>query len=128
MTIAGLIKKEFSRIKSDRRTLILLFTIPMILIVIFGLTTGVGPTKFFTAVIISRDEMPTYDNFPSNSSEYDNIFISIMEHNTTAWDLYRYFNSTNSGEYNQAVNQCFSLLKNDLIDVLLCCLRIFLSQ
>ncbi|MCK4384322.1 MAG: hypothetical protein KAW66_13565, partial [Candidatus Lokiarchaeota archaeon] len=74
MTIAGLIQKEFSRIKSDRRTLILLFSIPMILIVIFGLTTGVGPTKFFTAVIISRDEMPTYDNFPSSSSQYDDIF------------------------------------------------------
>ena len=117
MTIAGLIQKEFNRIRSDRRTLILLFVIPMILIIIFGLTTGVGPTKFFTAAVISRDEMPTYESFPSNSSEYDNIFISIMEHNTTTWDLYRYFNSTNSGEYNQAVNRCFSLLKADTIDV-----------
>jgi ABC-2 type transport system permease protein len=117
MTLAGLIQKEFNRIRSDRRTLILLFLIPMILIIIFGLTTGVGPTKFFTAAIISRDEMPTYENFPSNSSQYDDIFISIMEHKTTTWDLYRYFNSTNSGEYNQAVDKCFSLLKNDLIDV-----------
>ncbi len=117
MTLAGLIQKEFNRIRSDRRTLILLFLIPMILIIIFGLTTGVGPTKFFTAAIISRDEMPTYENFPSNSSQYDDIFISIMEHKTTTWDLYRYFNSTNSGEYNQAVDRCFSLLKNDLIDV-----------
>jgi ABC-2 type transport system permease protein len=117
MTIAGLIQKEFNRIRSDKRTLILLFFIPMILIIIFGLTTGVGPTKFFTAAIISRDEMPTFENFPSNSSEYDNVFISIMEYNTTTWDLYHYFNSTNSGEYNQAVIRCFSLLKNDLIDV-----------
>ncbi len=117
MTIAGLIQKEFNRIRSDRRTLILLFLIPMILIIIFGLTTGVGPMKFFTAAIISRDEMPTYENFPSNSSQYDDVFISIMEHNTTTWDLYRYFNSTNSGEYNQAVNLCFNLLKDDLIDV-----------
>ncbi len=117
MTITALIQKEFNRLRSDRRTLILLFFIPMILIIIFGLTTGVGPTKFFTAAIISRDEMPTYENFPSNSSEYDNVFISIMEHNTTTWDLYRFFNGTNSGEYNQAVNRCFYLLKNDLIDV-----------
>ena len=41
MTISGLIQKEFNRIRSDKRTLILLFTIPMILIIIFGLTTGV---------------------------------------------------------------------------------------
>ncbi len=117
MTIGGLIQKEFNRIKSDRRTLILLFSIPMILIVIFGLTTGVGPTKFFTAAIISRDEMPTYDDFPSNSTDYDNIFISIMEHNTTTWDLYRKFNSTNIEEYYQAFNRCIYLLKNELIDV-----------
>ncbi len=117
MTIGGLIQKEFGRIKSDKRTLILLFAIPMILIVIFGLTTGVGPMKFFTAAIITRDEMPIYDNFPSNSSQYDDIFISIMEQNTTTWDLYRYYNSTNSGEYNEAFDQCFNLLKNEVIDV-----------
>jgi len=117
MTISSLIQKEFNRIKSDKRTLILLFTIPMILIIIFGLTTGVGPTKFFTAAIISCDEMPTYDDFPSNSTEYDNIFISIMEHNSTTWDLHSQFNSTNIGEYYQAFNRCLYLLKNELIDV-----------
>ena len=98
MAVSSLIKKEFNRLRSDKRSLILLFTIPMILIVIFGLTTGVGPTKFFTASIISRDEMPTYDDFPSNSSEYDDIFISIVEQNSTTWDLYNQFNSTNIGE------------------------------
>ncbi|NHJ20474.1 MAG: ABC transporter permease [Candidatus Lokiarchaeota archaeon] len=117
MTLSGLIQKEFNRIRSDRRTLILLFVIPMILIVIFGLTTGVGPTKFFTAAIISQDEMPTYENFPSNSSEYDEVFISIIKYNTTTWDLYRSFNATNSEEYNHAINRCLTLLKNDLIDV-----------
>ena len=117
MPISSLIKKEFNRLRSDKRSLILLFTIPMILIVIFGLTTGVGPTKFFTTAIISRDEMPTYDDFPSNSSEYDDIFISIVEQNSTTWDLYNQFNSTNIGEYNQAFNRCFYLLKNEFIDV-----------
>ncbi|MBA7529373.1 hypothetical protein ES705_21570 [subsurface metagenome] len=117
MSIGGLIQKEFGRIKSDKRTLILLFAIPIILIVIFGLTTGVGPMKFFTSAIITLDEMPTYDNFPSNSSQYDDIFISIMEQNTTTWDLYRYYNSTNSGEYNEAFDRCYNLLKNELIDV-----------
>ncbi len=117
MSIGGLIQKEFGRIKSDKRTLILLFAIPIILIVIFGLTTGVGPMKFFTSAIITLDEMPTYDNFPSNSSQYDDIFISIMEQNTTTWDLYRYYNSTNDVEYDEAFNLCFDLLKNEVIDV-----------
>ncbi|MBA7673543.1 hypothetical protein ES703_81744 [subsurface metagenome] len=40
-----------------------------------------------------------------------------MEQNTTTWDLYRYYNSTNSGEYNEAFDRCFNLLKNELIDV-----------
>jgi len=117
MNIGGLIQKEFGRIKSDKRTLILLFTIPIILIVIFGLTTGVGPMKFFTSAIITLDEMPTYDNFPSNSSQYDDIFISIMEQNTTTWDLYRYYNSSNSVEYDEAYGRCINLLKNEVIDV-----------
>jgi len=117
MNIGGLIQKEFGRIKSDKRTLILLFAIPMILIVIFGLTTGVGPMKFFTSAIITLDEMPTYDNFPTNSSQYDETFISIMEQNTTMWDLYRYYNSTNSGEYNETFARCLNLLKNEVIDV-----------
>ncbi len=117
MSLGGLIQKEFGRIKSDKRTLILLFTIPMILIVIFGLTTGVGPMKFFTSAIITLDEMPTYDNFPSNSSQYDDIFISIMEQNTTTWDLYRYYNSSTSVEYDEAYYRCVNLLKNEVIDV-----------
>jgi len=116
MTIGGLIKKEFGRIKSDKRTLLLLFVIPVILIIIFGLTTGVGPTKFFTAAIITRDEMPTYDNFPTNSSQFDDIFISIMQHNTTAWDLHQFFNCTNLEDYYNAFDKCIQYIKNDVVD------------
>ncbi len=117
MSLGGLIKKEFGRIRSDRRTLILLFLIPIILIVIFGLTTGVGPTKFFTAAIITRDDMPTYGDFPSNSSQYDEIFISIMDNNSTAWDLHQYFNSTNEVEYNTAYLKCYNFLKDEKVDI-----------
>ncbi len=116
MNIGGLIKKEFGRIKSDKRTLILLFVIPVILIIIFGLTTGVGPTKFFTAAIITRDEMPTYDNFPTNSSQFDDIFISIMQHNTTTWDLHQFFNCTNLEDYYNAFDKCIQFIKDDIVD------------
>jgi len=117
MNLGGLVKKEFSRIKSDKRTLILLFVIPIILIVIFGLTAGGGPTKFFTGAVITRDDMPTHDAFPENSSIHDDTFISVMEHNTTSWDLYRSFNATNLEEYNEAFETCLYFLKNELIDV-----------
>ncbi|MHA1193177.1 MAG: ABC transporter permease [Promethearchaeota archaeon] len=117
MNLGGLIKKEFSRIKSDKRTLILLFVIPIILIVIFGLTAGGGPTKFFTGAVITKDDMPTHDAFPENSSIHDDTFISVMEHNTTSWDLYRSFNTTNLEEYNEAFQTCIYFLKNELIDV-----------
>jgi ABC-2 type transport system permease protein len=117
MSLGGLINKEFGRIKSDKRTLILLFLIPIILIFIFGLTTGVGPTKFFTAAIITRDDIPTYGDFPSNSSEYDDSFISIMQNNSTTWTLHRYFNSTDEIEYNSAYSSCYRLLKDEIVDI-----------
>ncbi|TFF84021.1 MAG: ABC transporter permease [Promethearchaeota archaeon] len=117
MSLGGLINKEFGRIKSDKRTLILLFLIPIILIFIFGLTTGVGPTKFFTAAIITRDDIPTYGDFPSNSSEYDDNFISIMQNNSTTWTLHRYFNSTDEIEYNSAYSSCYRLLKDEIVDI-----------
>ena len=117
MNITGLIRKEFGRIKSDKRTLILLFFIPFILILIFGLTTGGGPTAFFNAAIISRDEISCKGDFSSDSDEYDQIFISIVENNCSAFGLYKSFNSTNELEYNYSIEACKELLKNELIDV-----------
>ena len=40
-----------------------------------------------------------------------------MQYNTSTWDLYRYYNVTSKGEYNQAYDSCLDLLKNELIDV-----------
>ena len=56
MYLRGLISKEFGRIKSDKRTLALIFIIPVILIVIFGLTSRGGPTEYFVAAVITRDD------------------------------------------------------------------------
>jgi ABC-2 type transport system permease protein len=117
MNLGGLITKEFGRIRADKRTLILIFIIPIILIVIFGLTTGGGPTKFFNGAIITQDDMPTYDKFPANSSTYDETFISVMRDNTTSWNLIQYFNATTLDEYQEAFDTCIDFLKNELIDV-----------
>ena len=119
MYLGGLIRKEFGRIRSDKRTLILLFVIPVILIFVFGLTTGGGLTKFFTSAIITLDDMPTYDNFPSNSSEYDDTFISIMQYNTSSWGFHSYYNATDLEEYDKAFNYYYDILRSGDIDIII---------
>jgi len=125
MYIGGLIKKEFGRIKSDKRTLVLLFVIPLILVVIFGLTTGGGPTKFFTASIITRDSMPsqrTYDNttfFYANTSIYDESFISIVQNNCSSFGFHSYYNSTSESEFEVQKALCIELLRSEAIDAFL---------
>jgi len=117
MYLSGLISKEFSRIKSDKRTLVLIFAIPMILIVIFGLTSGGGPTKFYTAAIITRDKEPC-DCFNSTSG-YDDIFIEIVEDECEAWGLFEDFETDDDDSYERAFDKCIDLLRNEIIDVFL---------
>jgi len=119
MYLGGLIRKEFGRIKSDKRTLVLLFIVPIILILVFGLTSGVGITKFFTSAIITRDSMPTFDDFSANSSKYDGTFISIMKNETSSWDLYRYYNATDQVEYDRAYQNCYKFLQNGDVDIII---------
>jgi len=119
MQLSGLIRKEFGRIRSDKRTLILLFAIPLILIIVFGLTSGGGPTQFFNVSIISKDSMPTYGNFPDNSSSYEGDFISVFEGNLSSFGFKGYVNVTSEGEYEEAKNVYIDWLKNDIIDMFL---------
>ena len=118
MYISGLIGKEFGRIKSDRRTLALIFTIPIILIVIFGLTSGGGPTEFFDAAIISRDEIPCEDSINS-TSQYDDIFMDVVEDDCSSWALIDSFKPKNDEDYEDAFKECMELLKNEEIDIFL---------
>ena len=121
MYLSGLIRKEFSRIKADKRTLVLIFAIPIILIVIFGLTSGGGPTEYYNAAIISRDNIP-YETpeFPleSNSSlNYDEVFIGVVEDDCSAWGLIESYECDNEEEYDDAFEECFELLRNEIIDI-----------
>lgn len=117
--LSGLISKEFSRIRSDKRSLLLLFAIPILLIVVLGLTAG-GTTTFFTAAIITMDDIECDGNFPDNkTSAYDETFISIAQNNCTAFGLYRYFNATDSTTLNTAMQSCHNLLRSEKIDVYL---------
>lgn len=119
MKIKGLIRKEFGRIKADKRSLILLFTIPLILIVIFGLTTGGTPTKFFNVAMITRDDRPCYGNFPSNSSQYDQDFIDIVENKSSSFGMEEYYNATTDEDYEFSLNKYREWIKEELIDAIL---------
>jgi ABC-2 type transport system permease protein len=117
--IKGLIRKEFGRIKADKRSLILLFTIPLILIVIFGLTTGGTPTKFFNVAMITRDDRPCYGNFPSNSSQYDQDFIDVVENKSSSFGMEEYYNATTDEDYEFSLNKYREWIKEELIDAIL---------
>ncbi len=117
MNISGLVRKEFGRLRSDKRTLILLFAIPLVLIIIFGLTSGGGPSEFFHASIITRDDMDSSYPFPPMSSEYDEVFISIFNDNLTSFGLESYYNVSNEEEYSEAYINCKNLLKKEIIDI-----------
>jgi hypothetical protein len=117
MYLSGLIKKEFGRIKADKRTLVLIFIIPIILIVIFGLTSGGGPTEYFEAAIITRDKEPC--DCYNSTAIYDETFIDVVEDDCEAWGLFDSFDTENEDDYDRAFDKCLDLLKNEIIDVFL---------
>ncbi len=118
MYLSGLISKEFGRIKSDKRTLVLIFIIPIILIVIFGLTSGGGPTEHFNAAIITRDKEHSND-YINNTAGYDEIFIEVVEDDCDSWGLYEDFESEDDDDYEKMHDICIELLRNEIIDVFL---------
>lgn len=85
----------------------------------FGLTSGGGPTQFFNVSIISKDSMPTYGNFPDNSSSYEGDFISVFEGNLSSFGFKGYVNVTSEVEYEEAKNFYIEWLKNEIIDMFL---------
>lgn len=115
--LAGLISKEFSRIRSDKRTLVLLFAVPLILIVTLGLTAG-GTTTFFESAVITKDSIESSGNFPDNkTSKWDETWISVMENNVTSFGFHGYTNVTTEEEYNIAKNVYLEQLKAEKIDI-----------
>lgn len=115
MYVSSLIRKEFQRIKSDKRTLVLIFAIPIFLIIIFGLTSGGGPTKFFTAAVITRDNMPwEHSNATLN---YDEVFIDIIDDDCSQWDLYKSYEANSRREYEDAYDKCIEYIKQEVIDL-----------
>ena len=74
---------------------------------------------FFDISIITIDDQPTYQNYPSNTSEYDETFINIVRNNCSAFTLFRSFNATTEEDYTTAWNTCKYNLKAERIDAFL---------
>ncbi|MHA1270126.1 MAG: ABC transporter permease [Candidatus Helarchaeota archaeon] len=68
-----LIKKEFDRIITDRKSLIMLFLLPLITIIIFGLSSGGGYITTYDVALVSYDTQ-TWNS--TTYSQYESIIIS----------------------------------------------------
>jgi ABC-2 type transport system permease protein len=127
VNISGLIQKEFNRLRTDKRSLFLIFAIPIILIVIFGLTSGGGAQKFFTVTIVTVDELP-FENWDStqvnqtivnNTAMYDELFIQTVQNNCSSFGLKTYWNVTDPSTQESALNAALNQLKYAEIDAVI---------
>jgi ABC-2 type transport system permease protein len=114
MNLSALLTKEFQRITADKRTLVLLFLIPALILVIFGLCSGGGPTTLFRANLITRDsQVPTVS---MNSSEFDETLIDGFN-NSAVFVLHdSIYNITDDLSYVTCLNENMEKLKHDEID------------
>ncbi len=116
--IGNLITKEFGRLKTDRRTLFLLFFIPLLLIIIFGLTSGGGPTKFFKVSIVTEDSLPQTD-FTNQSETYDSQFISVVANDTSTFSLFAAYNVTSEDQIIPTISMAVEGIRNQTISAVL---------
>ena len=105
--IWNLIIKEFGRIKSDRKGLIMLFLFPLITIIIFGFSSGGGYEIAYTVGIINQD--PT-----THGTNMVNAFNSA----NTTMTVVANFTTTNIAEFQAAYEEAYDLLKHDKIEMI----------
>jgi len=118
--IKSLILKEFGRVKSDKRSLIMLVLLPLVTIIIFGLSTGGGPQMTFNVSLITNDYIGATS--PSNYT-YDSTLIDAFQ-NSSSSDLMfslvvvSVFNSTSTSEYAQHLAVAKNQMNLGLIDAI----------
>ncbi|MHA1684057.1 MAG: ABC transporter permease [Promethearchaeota archaeon] len=114
MDLSALITKEFERIKADKRTLVLLFLIPAIVLVIFGLSSGGGPITLFKATIVTRDG----ETGAMSSSPYDSSLITSFQ-SSTVFNLRGISNATNETVYQSILDRDIGRMRDDTIDAII---------
>nr|MDO8085400.1 ABC transporter permease [Candidatus Sigynarchaeum springense] len=112
--LSALITKEFQRISVDKRTLALMFIIPALVLVIFGLSSGGGPMTLFTVNIITRDSQVTGPSV--NNSVHDEELIQSFQESTVFVLHDRVYNMTNDSSFDFCFNQNKNKLRQNDID------------
>jgi ABC-type multidrug transport system permease subunit len=102
-----LVQKEFGRIKSDRKGLVMLFLFPLITIIIFGFSSGGGYEIAYTVSIINQDAQVHGTNMAQS------FFLA----NNTMTVISNYTSQTPS-EFQMAFEEAYQMLKNDQIEML----------
>lgn len=105
--IWDLVIKEFGRIKSDRKGLVMLFLFPLITVIIFGFSSGGGYQIAYTVSIINQDARVHGTNMAQAFFLANNTMTVISNYTTT-----------NPSEFQIAFDKAFQMLKNDQIEML----------
>ncbi|MBN2151409.1 MAG: ABC transporter permease [Candidatus Lokiarchaeota archaeon] len=117
MNVSALVTKEFQRIAADKRTLVLMFLIPALVLVIFGLSSGGGPTTLFTVNVITRDSQVTGPAV--NASVHDETMIEAFQNSTVFVLRDGIYNMTDDASFDICLNQNKNKLKHDDIDAII---------
>ncbi|MFW9991778.1 MAG: ABC transporter permease [Candidatus Odinarchaeota archaeon] len=99
MNLGSLIIKEYRRIRSDKRSLALMFLVPVVIIVFFGLSTGATFASPYRIVVMTRDHLPQSTIFANgtlvaDSHDYSNILVDIIDNRTESFELVEVYDSS----------------------------------
>lgn len=124
MEIGALIQKEFRRLKTDRKTLVLIFITPVILIIIFGLSSGGSTTIQYNVAVISldynhQDTVHINGTLVNDTAEYTPIFLDVIQNQTQSFTLIQDFNVSSTSEYEKTLNLTYQMIKNESIDAVI---------
>ncbi len=117
MNISALVTKEFQRISADKRTLALMFIIPALVLVIFGLSSGSGPTTLFSVNVITRDSQIYGPSL--NYSVHDETLIKGFKESAVFVLHDGIYNMTNDSSFDICFNQNMNKLRHDDIDAII---------
>ncbi|MHA1784587.1 MAG: ABC transporter permease [Candidatus Helarchaeota archaeon] len=113
--IKSLIQKELGRVKSDKRALIMLILLPLITIIIFGISSGGGPSIYYNVAIINYDGA---DLGMGNNSQYADTLISSFQ-NASFFIVVTNYTAQSPSEFNTIYEQAHSLLSQKTISVII---------
>ncbi|MHA1649848.1 MAG: ABC transporter permease [Candidatus Helarchaeota archaeon] len=105
--IWNLVLKEFGRIKSDRKGLIMLFLFPLITIIIFGFSSGGGYEIAYTVGIINQD-----------TGIHGTNMVQAFFQSPTTMTVIKNYTTTTPTEFQQAYKEAYDLLRFDEIEML----------